>query len=478
MPPRLTAKDFDQELLILFDAYVHGSLDRRGFLKRAQKFATAGVTAVGLLAALSPDFAAGQQVPKDDTRLKTEYTNYPSPAGTGNVTGYLARPVNAGATRLPTILVIHENRGLNPHIEDVTRRLALDGFMAFAPDALTPLGGYPGNEEKAVAAFATLDRAKTLEDFVAAAQWLKARPDSTGELGAVGFCFGGGIVHTLSIRVPDLKAGVPFYGNTPDPADAAKVKAPLLIQQADVDERINASWPAYEAALKAAGVKYTVYRYPGTQHGFNNDTTPRYDAAAARLAWERTVSFFKTHLQTASASPVVRVRGKIDSISATRLGVLDRGGELIELALSANLVVNEVYPIALSDIKAGSFIGAGAIPQADGEQRAIAVTVFPESMRGTGEGHRPFDFMPQSTMTNATVAGVLAAPDGRKLQLRYKDGEKTIVVPPGTPVVTFKPADRGLLVPGASVSLSAQSIDGQPTALRISVGRNGFAVPY
>ena len=478
MPPRLTAKDFDQELLILFDAYVHGSLDRRGFLKKAQKFATAGVTAVGLLAALSPDFAAGQQVPKDDIRLKTEYTNYPSPAGTGNVTGYLARPVNAGAARLPTILVIHENRGLNPHIEDITRRLALDGFMAFAPDALTPLGGYPGNEEKAVAAFATLDRAKTLEDFVAAAQWLKARPDSTGELGAVGFCFGGGIVHTLSIRVPDLKAGVPFYGNTPDPADAAKVKAPLLIQQADVDERINATWPAYEAALKAAGVKYTAHRYPGTQHGFNNDTTPRYDAAAARLAWERTVSFFKTHLQTASASPVVRVRGKIDSISATRLGVFDRGGELIELALSANLVVNEVYPIALSDIKAGSFIGAGAIPQADGEQRAIAVTVFPESMRGTGEGHRPFDFMPQGTMTNATVADVVAAPDGRKIQVRYKDGEKTIVVPPGTPVVTFKPADRGLLVPGASVSLSAQSIDGQPTALRISVGRNGFAVPY
>ena len=478
MPPRLTAKDFDQELLILFDAYVHGSLDRRGFLKKAQKFATAGVTAVGLLAALSPDFAAGQQVPKDDIRLKTEYTNYPSPAGTGNVTGYLARPVNAGAARLPTILVIHENRGLNPHIEDITRRLALDGFMAFAPDALTPLGGYPGNEEKAVAAFATLDRAKTLEDFVAAAQWLKARPDSTGELGAVGFCFGGGIVHTLSIRVPDLKAGVPFYGNTPDPADAAKVKAPLLIQQADVDERINATWPAYEAALKAAGVKYTAYRYPGTQHGFNNDTTPRYDAAAARLAWERTVSFFKTHLQTASASPVVRVRGKIDSISATRLGVFDRGGELIELALSANLVVNEVYPIALSDIKAGSFIGAGAIPQADGEQRAIAVTVFPESMRGTGEGHLPFDFMPQGTMTNATVADVVAAPDGRKIQVRYKDGEKTIVVPPGTPVVTFKPADRGLLVPGASVSLSAQSIDGQPTALRISVGRNGFAVPY
>lgn len=478
MPPRLTAKDFDQELLILFDAYVHGHLDRRGFLKQAQKFATASVTAVGLLAALSPDFAAGQQVPKDDARLKTEFINYPSPSGTGSVRGYLARPANSGAARLPTILVIHENRGLNPHIEDITRRLALDGFMAFAPDALTALGGYPGDEQKAVAAFATLDRAKTVEDFVAAAQWLKARPESNGKLGAVGFCFGGGIVHTLSVRLPDLAAGVPFYGNTPDPADAAKVKAPLLVQQADVDERINASWPAYEAALKAAGVKYTAYRYPGTQHGFNNDTTPRYDEAAARLAWERTVAFFKTHLQTANTSPVVRLRGKIDSMSATHMRVRVRGGELVELALPAELVINEVYAIELSDIKAGSFIGAGAMPQADGVQRAIAVTVFPEAMRGAGEGHRPFDFMPQSTMTNATVADVIAAPDGRKLQVRYKDGEKTIVVPPDAPVVTFKPADRSLLVPGASVSLSAQALDGQPTALRISVGRNGFAVPY
>jgi carboxymethylenebutenolidase len=296
MPPRLTAKDFDQQLLILFDAYVHGNLDRRGFLDRAQKFATAGVTAVGLLTALSPDFAAGQQVDRDDSRLKTEYAHYPSPSGTGSVRGYLARPANAGTTRLPSILVIHENRGLNPHIEDITRRLALDGFMAFAPDALTPLGGYPGNEEKAVAAFATLDRNKISEDFVAAAQWLKARPDSSGKLGAVGFCFGGGIVHMLSIRVPDLAAGVPFYGTTPDPAEATKVKAPLLIQQADIDARINASWPAYEAALKAAGANYIAYRYPGTQHGFNNDTTPRYDTAAARLAWERTVSFFKAHL--------------------------------------------------------------------------------------------------------------------------------------------------------------------------------------
>jgi hypothetical protein len=294
----------------------------------------------------------------------------------------------------------------------------------------------------------------------------------------VGFCFGGGIVHMLSIRVPDLAAGVPFYGNTPDPSDAAKVKVPLLIQQADVDERINAAWPAYEAALKAAGVKYIAYRYPGTQHGFNNDTTPRYDAAAAQLAWERTVAFFKTKLQAASAASVVRLRGKIDSVSATRMRVRERGGELIELALPTDLVVNEVYEIDLSDIKAGSFIGVGAMPQADGVQRAIAVTVFPEAMRGTGEGHRPFDFMPQSTMTNATVADVMAAPDGRKLQLRYKDGEKTILVPPGTPVVTLKPVDRSLLVPGASVSMSAKTVDGQPTALRISVGRNGFAVPY
>jgi carboxymethylenebutenolidase len=478
MPPRLTAKDFDQELLILFDAYVHGNLDRRGFLKRAQKFATAGVTAVGLLAALSPDFAAGQQVPKDDARLKTEFINFPSPAGTGSVKGYLARPIGAGTTQLPSILVIHENRGLNPHIEDITRRLALDGFMAFAPDALTPLGGYPGNEEKALAAFATLDRAKILEDFVAAAQWLKARPDSTGKLGAVGFCFGGGIVHMLSIRVPDLAAGVPFYGNTPDPSDAARVKAPLLIHQADVDERINASWPAYEAALKAAGVKFTVYRYLGTQHGFNNDTTPRYDETAARLAWERTVSFFKTKLQSSGALPVVRLRGKIDSMSATRMSVRERSGELIDLALPADLVINEVYAIELSDIKAGSFIGVGAMPQADGVQRAIAVTVFPQAMRGTGEGHRPFDLMPQSTMTNATVADVMAVPNGRKLQVRYKDGEKTIVVPSDAPVVTFKLANRSLLVPGASVSLSAQIVDGRPTALRISVGRNGFAVPY
>jgi len=296
MPQRLTSQDFDQELLILFDAYVHGNLDRRGFLESAQRFAKAGVTAAGLLAALSPNFAAGQQVRPDDARLKIEWITVPSPSGSGHIRGYLARPASAAKSKLPMVLVIHENRGLNPHIEDITRRLALDGFMAFAPDALTPLGGYPGDEEKARAAFATLDQAKTREDFLAAVAWLRTRADGNGKLGAVGFCYGGGMVHWLATRLPDLNAAVPFYGNTPAPADAAKVKAPLLVQLAAVDERINAAWPAYEAALKAAGVPHTMYQYAGTQHGFNNDTTPRYDAAAAKQAWGRTVAFFKARL--------------------------------------------------------------------------------------------------------------------------------------------------------------------------------------
>jgi carboxymethylenebutenolidase len=297
MPQRLTAQDFDQELLILFDAYVHGDVDRRGFLDKAQRYAKAGMTAAGLLAALSPDFAMGQQVKADDARLKTEWVTVDSPAGHGKVRGYLARPASAGSSKLPAVLVIHENRGLNPHIEDITRRLALDGFMAFAPDALSPLGGYPGDEDKARAAFATLDQAKTREDFLAAVAWLRARADGNGKLGAVGFCYGGGIVHWLATRLPDLHAAVPFYGNSPAPEEAAKVKAPLLVHLAAVDERINAAWPAYEAALKAAGVKYEAYKYPGTQHGFNNDTTPRYDEAAATQAWSRTVALFNRTLR-------------------------------------------------------------------------------------------------------------------------------------------------------------------------------------
>jgi carboxymethylenebutenolidase len=295
-PPRLTAQDFDQDLLILFDAYVHGDLDRRGFLDRAQRFAKAGVTAAGLLASLSPNFAAGQQVKHDDKRLRAQRVTAPSPAGYGSINGYLVRPASAGTTRLPVVLVIHENRGLNPHIEDITRRLALDGFMAFAPDALTPLGGYPGDEDRAREAFTRLEQAKTREDFLASVNWLKARNDGNGKMGAVGFCYGGGVVHWLATRLPDLNAAVPFYGNSPAPEEAAKVKASLLVHLAAVDERINGAWPAYEAALKAAGAKYAMYQYAGTQHGFNNDTTPRYDAAAAQQAWGRTVAFFRSQL--------------------------------------------------------------------------------------------------------------------------------------------------------------------------------------
>ncbi|MEO7939161.1 MAG: dienelactone hydrolase family protein [Burkholderiaceae bacterium] len=296
MSARKTAADFDQELLILFDAYVHGGIDRRGFLERAQKFAVGGVTAGMLLASLSPNFAAAQVVPKDDKRIKTQMLDYASPDGSGTMKGYLAVPANASG-KLPGVLVIHENRGLNPHIEDIARRLALENFVAFAPDALTPLGGYPGDEDKARDLFGKLDQSKTSQDFVAAAKVLQARPETTGKVGAVGFCYGGGIVHMLSTRMPDLAAGVPFYGNHPPVADAVKVKAPLQIHFAGVDERINAAWPAYEAALKAAGANYVAYQYAGTQHGFNNDTTPRFDAAAAKLAWERTLAFFHQQLR-------------------------------------------------------------------------------------------------------------------------------------------------------------------------------------
>ena len=294
--PRLTAADFDQELLILFDAYVHGGIDRRGFLERAQKFAVGGVTASMLLASLSPNFADAQVVPKDDKRLKTELLTYASPDGSGTMKGYLAMPAQSSG-KLPGVLVIHENRGLNPHIEDITRRLALDNYIAFAPDALTSQGGYPGDEDKARELFGKLDQVKIREDFVTAAAVLRARPECTGKYGAVGFCYGGGMVHVLSTRLPDLAAGVPFYGNMPAAADAAKVKAPLQIHFAAVDERINAAWPAYEAALKAAGVRNEAFTYPGTQHGFNNDTTPRFDVAAAKLAWERTSAFFQQNLR-------------------------------------------------------------------------------------------------------------------------------------------------------------------------------------
>ncbi len=293
---RRNASDFDPDVLILFDAYVHGAIDRRGFLEKAAKYATGGVTAAVLLDALNPRFAEAQQVAKDDTRIVTEMLPFPSPQGNAGMRGYLARPVGAKG-KLPGILVVHENRGLNPHIEDITRRLALDNFVAFAPDALAPLGGYPGDEDKARELFPKLDQAKTREDFVAAAAFLKARPECTGKIGVVGFCYGGGMANMLATRLPDLGAAVPFYGNQPAAEDVAKIKAPLLIHYAENDARINAGWPAYEAALKAANVPYTMHQYPGTQHGFNNDTTPRYDEAAAKLAWSRTIEFFNKHLR-------------------------------------------------------------------------------------------------------------------------------------------------------------------------------------
>lgn len=294
---RMTAHDFDQELLILFDAYVHGNLDRRGFLEQASKYAVGGVTAAMLLEQLSPKFLEAQAVRPNDERIVAEYLEYESPNGYGKMRGYFVRP-NGATGKLPAVLVIHENRGLNPHIEDVARRFATENFVAFAPDALFPLGGYPGNEDKARELFPQLDQSKTREDFVAASGFLKARPESTGKLGAVGFCYGGGMVNYLATRLgSDLAAGVAFYGSAPNLQDVPKIKASLMIQSAEVDERINASWPAYEEALKAAGVKYERFLYPGTQHGFHNDTTPRYDAAAAKLAWERTLAFFNKNVR-------------------------------------------------------------------------------------------------------------------------------------------------------------------------------------
>ncbi|HEU4731573.1 MAG TPA: dienelactone hydrolase family protein [Kofleriaceae bacterium] len=293
---RKQASDFDPELLKLFDQYVHGLVDRRGFLDKAARFAVGGVTALMLLEALSPRFAEAQQVPKDDKRLKTSWVELDSPKGSGKMRGYLAVPASAKG-KLPGVLVIHENRGLNPHIEDIARRIALEGFVAFAPDALFPLGGYPGDEDKARELFAKLDQAKTHEDFIAAYHVLKARPECNGKVGAVGFCYGGGIVNFLATQLPDLAAAVPFYGSQPKAEDVAKIKAPMLIHYAGKDDRINAGVADFEKALKANHVKYQMFTYDGVQHGFNNDTTPRYDKAAATLAWQRTVDFFKKTLK-------------------------------------------------------------------------------------------------------------------------------------------------------------------------------------
>ena len=290
---RLTQHDFDPEVLKLFDQYVHGQLDRRGFLAQASRYAVGGVTAAGMLTALSPSFAATVVAPSDP-RIQASYVEYPSPQGYGKLRGYLVRPANAKG-KLPTVLVVHENRGLNPHIEDIARRVALDNFIAFAPDALFPLGGYPGDEDKARELFSKLDQVKTRADFVAATEVLRKIDGGSGKVGVVGFCYGGGIANYLP-TVMKIDASVPFYGQQAPAAEVVKVKTPLLIHDAEKDERILAGWPAYEAALKANKVDYQHFVYAGTQHGFHNDTTPRYDEAAAKLAWSRTIDFFRKHL--------------------------------------------------------------------------------------------------------------------------------------------------------------------------------------
>ena len=294
--PRHTANDFDPAVLKLFDQFVHGVIDRRGFLAGASKYAAGGVSATMLLEMLSPNFVQAQQIKKDDPRIVAKMVEYDSPDGSGKMKGYLVMPTKMTG-KLPAVMVIHENRGLNPHIEDITRRIALDNFIAFAPDALTPAGGYPGDEDKARELFGKLDQAKARADFVAAFGFMKTMKDVGSKIGAVGFCYGGSMVNYLATQLPDLAAAVPFYGSAAKTEDVPKIKAPLLIHYASTDERINAAWPAYETALKAAGTKYEAFIYPNTQHGFNNDTTPRFDAAAAKLAWDRTLEFFNKNLR-------------------------------------------------------------------------------------------------------------------------------------------------------------------------------------
>ena len=294
---RKKASDFPPEVLKLFDGFVHGRITRRDFLESAARHAVGGFTAAAMLEALTPNFAWAQQVKPDDPRISTGYASYDSPKGSGRMRGYLALPKNGVRPGFPAVIVIHENRGLNPYIEDVARRLATEGYIAFAPDALAPVGGYPGDEDKARDMFARLDGAKRTEDLMAAVDFVKLRPDFSGRFGAVGFCFGGGIVNMMATRFPDLAAAVPYYGAQPSAGEAAKIKARMLIHYASEDERINAGWPAFEQALKASHVKYQAYTYPKTQHGFHNDTTPRYDEAAAKLSWERTLAVFRETLK-------------------------------------------------------------------------------------------------------------------------------------------------------------------------------------
>jgi carboxymethylenebutenolidase len=294
---RQNASDFDQELLDLYDDYAHGRILRRDFLQRASKFAVGGLTAEALLSTLSPNYAWAEQVAKDDARIKTETVEYASPKGAGTMRGYLAWPAKVQG-RLPAVLVVHENRGLNPYIADVARRLAVEGFLAFAPDALSPLGGYPGNDDEGRALQRRRDPEKMTEDFIAAARLLHTHERSSGKVGVVGFCYGGGMANTLAVRIPDvIVAAVPFYGRQPSAEDVPKIKASLLIHYAELDRRINEGWPAYQQALDRAKVKYTSHVYEGVNHGFHNDTTPRFDESAAQLAWKRTIEFFNETLR-------------------------------------------------------------------------------------------------------------------------------------------------------------------------------------
>ncbi|HEY7790305.1 MAG TPA: dienelactone hydrolase family protein [Vicinamibacterales bacterium] len=295
---RKNASDFPQDLLDEFNLYVHGDIDRRTFFERAAKYAVGGLTVAALFDALKPNYAWAQQVPRDDQRIHSESATVPSAQGNGSIRGYLVVPAGASAShKVPAIIVIHENRGLNPYIEDVARRLGVAGYMAFAPDGLTSVGGYPGDDEKGAQLFQQVDKPKMTEDFVAAAHWLEQRPESDGNLGAVGFCFGGGIVNTLATRLPELKAAVPFYGAVPPPEEVAKIKAAVLVHHAELDKRLASTWPEYDKELTAAGVPHEGYIYAGANHGFHNDTTPRYDEAAAKLAWQRTLDWFHTYLK-------------------------------------------------------------------------------------------------------------------------------------------------------------------------------------
>ncbi len=292
---RLTAKDFPPELLELYDGYVHGRINRRQFLDRAGMLALGGLTALGALAALSPNYALAEQVKFTDPDIIAEYIDYPSPNGHGTVRGYLVRPAKAEG-KVPAVVVVHENRGLNPYIEDVARRLAKAGYLALAPDGLSSVGGYPGNDDKGRELQRQVDPEKLMNDFFAAIDHLLKHDASTGKVGITGFCYGGGVSNAASVAYPELAAAVPFYGRQAKPEDVAKIRAPLLFQFAEQDDNVNATWPAYEAALKAAGKTYQAHVYPGTQHGFHNDSTPRYDEAAAALAWERTLDWFKRYL--------------------------------------------------------------------------------------------------------------------------------------------------------------------------------------